>query len=74
MSVDPVAHVPPQHLALRRRVDRTLDGFLIEVRSEMASIGPDALLPIDEVIRLVTAGGALDGSHASWALNPFASA
>lgn len=57
MSVDPSRHAPSDHLGLRQRVDRTLEGFLLKVRSEMAANGPDALLPIDEVIRLIAAGG-----------------
>lgn len=34
-----------------------LDAFLAGVREEMAGVAPDALFPIDEVIRLIAAGG-----------------
>ena len=44
-------------MAIRARFDLTLDRFLIGVRDEMAGVAPDALLPIDEVIRLTMAGG-----------------
>ena len=43
--------------ALRTRFDGALGSFLDGVRVEMAALAPDALLPIDEVIRLVGAGG-----------------
>lgn len=43
--------------AIRSRIDGTLDTFLADVRGEMAGAAPDALLPIDEVIRLIGAGG-----------------
>ena len=43
--------------AIRARVDRTLNTFLAELRAEMADVAPDALFPIDEVIRLIAAGG-----------------
>jgi geranylgeranyl diphosphate synthase type I len=57
MSADPNVHAPPQLVALSARFDRTLDTFLAGVRAEMAAVAPDALLPIDEVIRLIAAGG-----------------
>ena len=57
MSADPVPQPPPDLAALRSRTDRTLGSFLSGIREEMSSVAPDALLPIDEVIRLVEAGG-----------------
>jgi geranylgeranyl diphosphate synthase type I len=57
MSADPVPQPPPDLAALRSRTDRTLGSFLSGIREEMSSLAPDALLPIDEVIRLVEAGG-----------------
>jgi geranylgeranyl diphosphate synthase type I len=52
-SPDPSARL----VALRARVDRTLDGFLRDMRAEISGLSPDALPPIDEVIRLIAAGG-----------------
>ena len=57
MSADPVPQPPPDLAALRARTDRTLDSFLSGIRREMSAVAPDALLPIDDVIRLVEAGG-----------------
>jgi geranylgeranyl diphosphate synthase type I len=57
MAADPIAHDPPGLDALRARIDRTLGSFLAGVRAEMAVRAPEALLPIDEVIRLVEVGG-----------------
>jgi geranylgeranyl diphosphate synthase type I len=57
MSADRTVQVPPELLAVRARIDQTLDHFLIVVREEMAGVAPDALLPIDEVIRLTMAQG-----------------
>lgn len=42
---------------LRARIDEVLSGFLGEVRAEMAGLSTDALAPIDEVERLIAAGG-----------------
>jgi geranylgeranyl diphosphate synthase, type I len=42
---------------IRIRFDGTLTAFLADVRGEMSAVAPDALLPIDEVIRLIGAGG-----------------
>ena len=57
MSADRTVQAPPELTAIRARIDLTLDRFLIGVRDEMAGVAPDALLPIDEVIRLTMAGG-----------------
>jgi geranylgeranyl diphosphate synthase type I len=57
MSADPVSQAPPGLAALRDRTDRTLRSFLADVRAEMSAIAPEALLPVDEVIRLIDAGG-----------------
>lgn len=57
MSAHPTVQPPPGFIALRARIDRTLDAFLAGVRHEMAAVAADALLPIDEVIRLIAAGG-----------------
>jgi geranylgeranyl diphosphate synthase type I len=57
MSVDPSVHAPPELEVLRARIDRTLHGFLDGVREELAAVAPDALLPFDEVMRLIAAGG-----------------
>ena len=57
MSADPTVHAPPELIALKARIDGTLDVFLSGARAEMATVAADALLPIDEVIRLTSAGG-----------------
>ncbi|HEY6060233.1 MAG TPA: polyprenyl synthetase family protein, partial [Gemmatimonadales bacterium] len=57
MFAEPTMQTPPELVALRSRFDRTLDDFLAGIREEMAAVAPDALLPIDEVIRLTAAGG-----------------
>jgi geranylgeranyl diphosphate synthase type I len=57
MSADPTVNTSPELVALRARIDRTLDAFLAGVREEMATVAPDSVLPIDEVIRLIAAGG-----------------
>jgi geranylgeranyl diphosphate synthase, type I len=57
MAAGPIPHAPPGLVALRARIDGTLGSFLAGVRTEMAARAPEALLPIDEVIRLVGAGG-----------------
>lgn len=57
MFADPTVQALPELVALRARVDRTLDAFLAGAREEMAAVASDALLPIDEVIRLTAAGG-----------------
>jgi geranylgeranyl diphosphate synthase type I len=44
-------------VAPRERIDRALNRFLRDARAEMAGMAPEALAPIDEVIRLVEAGG-----------------
>lgn len=43
--------------AIRTRIDGALHAFLTDIRGEMAVVAPDALLPIDEVLRLIAAGG-----------------
>jgi len=57
MAADPTPHIRPDLDTLRTRFDAALGSFLAGVRAEMAALAPDALLPIDEVIRLVGAGG-----------------
>ncbi len=57
MSADRTVQAPPELLAVRGRIDQTLDRFLTGVRDEMAGVAPDALLPMDEVIRLTMAEG-----------------
>jgi geranylgeranyl diphosphate synthase type I len=61
MLPDPTSQAPPgssaELRAIRTRIDGTLTSFLADVRAEMAVIAPDALLPIDEIIRLIAAGG-----------------
>jgi geranylgeranyl diphosphate synthase, type I len=57
MFADPTVHAPPELIALKARIDRTIDAFLAGAREEMATVAADALLPIDEVIRLTAAGG-----------------
>jgi geranylgeranyl diphosphate synthase type I len=57
MAVDPIAAMPPALLEQRDRIEGVLRAFLREMRTEMAPVAPDAALPIDEVIRLVEAGG-----------------
>ena len=57
MALDPIAAMSPALLEQRDRIEGVLRSFLREMRSEMVLVAPDALLPIDEVIRLVEAGG-----------------
>jgi len=57
MAVDPIAPMPPALLEQRDRIEGVLREFLREMRTEMALVAADAVLPIDEVIRLVEAGG-----------------
>lgn len=57
MAVDPIAAMPPALLEPRDRIEGVLRAFLREMRTEMALVATDAVLPIDEVIRLVEAGG-----------------
>jgi geranylgeranyl diphosphate synthase type I len=57
MAADPIPHDPPGLDVLRARIDGTLGSFLAGARADMAVRAPEALLPIDEVIRLVGAGG-----------------
>jgi geranylgeranyl diphosphate synthase type I len=57
MSAEDTMHASLELVALQARVDRTLDTFLASAREEMAAVAADALLPIDEVIRLIAAGG-----------------
>ena len=57
MSADPVPREPPALAVPRGRTDGTLHAYLSGVRDEMSAVAPSALLPIDEVIRLVEAGG-----------------
>lgn len=57
MAVDPIALMPPMLLEQRDRIEGVLRAFLREMRTEMVLVAPDAALPIDEVIRLVEAGG-----------------
>ena len=57
MSADPTVPAPLELAGFRARIDGTLDAFLAGARAEMATVAPDALLPIDEVIRLTAAGG-----------------
>ena len=57
VAADPIPEVQPDVDALRARIDRALGAFLAAVRAEMAAVAPDALLPMDEVIRLVGSGG-----------------
>jgi geranylgeranyl diphosphate synthase type I len=57
MSADPTMQVSPELVALRAHIDRRLDAFLAAAREEMAAAAPDGLLPMDEVVRLIAAGG-----------------
>ncbi len=57
MAVDPIAAMSPTLLEQRDRIEGVLRAFLREMRTEMVLVAPDAALPIDEVIRLVEAGG-----------------
>jgi geranylgeranyl diphosphate synthase, type I len=57
MSADPITQPPVDLAAFRVRVDVTLDAFLAGARQEMVAIAPDAVMPIDEVIRLIATGG-----------------
>ena len=56
-SWEPSAELLSELRAIRIRIDGTLNTFLADIRAEMAGVAPDALLPIDEVIRLIGAGG-----------------
>ena len=57
MTVDPIAAMSPALLEQRGHIEGVLRAFLRETRIEMTLVAPDAALPIDEVIRLVEAGG-----------------
>jgi geranylgeranyl diphosphate synthase, type I len=57
MAADPIPHAPPDLDTLRARIDGTLGAFLAGMRAEMTARAPRALLPIDEVTRLVESGG-----------------
>lgn len=57
MAADPTPRAPLDLDALKARIDGTLGPFLAGVRAEMCARAPEAVLPIDEVIRLVEAGG-----------------
>jgi geranylgeranyl diphosphate synthase type I len=57
MSAHPSVRTPPELVELRARIDGTLEGFLAGMREEMSAVAPEALLPLDEVIRLIAAGG-----------------
>ena len=57
MSVGPITQRSSGLDAVRERVDRTLDTFLLEVRGETEAVAPDATLPIDEIRRMIAAGG-----------------
>ena len=57
MSVEPNPVASTPLAPLRERVDGELLAFLREVRAEIVMAAPDALLTIDEVERLIVAGG-----------------
>ena len=57
MAAEPIPYAQPGLDALRARIDGALGSFLSGAREEMAALAPHALLPIDEVIRLVGVGG-----------------
>lgn len=57
MAADPIPHTAPDFDTLRARIDGTLGTFLGGIRAEMTARAPEALLPIDEVTRLVGSGG-----------------
>ncbi|HLB62798.1 MAG TPA: polyprenyl synthetase family protein [Actinomycetota bacterium] len=52
-----LATLPPALAAVRARVDAALDSFLEEQRAELESIDADAVLLVEELMRLVHAGG-----------------
>jgi geranylgeranyl diphosphate synthase type I len=56
--MDPETLVAPPALeSVRDRVDRSLASFLLERREEMATMAPEAAEMVDELRRLVAAGG-----------------
>ena len=57
MSVDRIVQGPPGLDAVRERVDRTIDTFLLDVRAEVEAVAGDATLPVDEIRRMIGAGG-----------------
>lgn len=57
MAAAPIAAMSPALLEQRGRIEGVLRAFLREIRTEMVVVAADAALPIDEVIRLVEAGG-----------------
>ncbi len=57
MSAHPATHLSPGLVELHDRVERILRAFLHDVRDEMAAAAQEAVLPIDEVTRIVDAGG-----------------
>jgi geranylgeranyl diphosphate synthase type I len=48
---------PPALDSIRRRVDQVLGSYLLERREAMATIAPEAAEMVDEIRRLVAAGG-----------------
>ena len=53
--VKPISGTPVDHI--RARVDDVLIAFLAQERARTAELGPEALQPIDELVRVVRAGG-----------------
>jgi len=51
------ATLPTSLLALRERFEDALTAFLDDVRAEIAAEQPEATLPLDEIRRLLAAGG-----------------
>ena len=57
MQPEPLLTAPPAALAVRGRVDETLEAFLLACRDEMAAVDPQAGVMVDELRRLLAAGG-----------------
>ena len=57
MSADHIAPGVTGMAVIREPVDRTLDTFLLEVRAEIEGVARGATLPVDEIRRIVAAGG-----------------
>lgn len=57
MQPEPLLSAQPAALAVRGRVEDTLEAFLLACRDEMAAVEPQAGVMVDELRRLLAAGG-----------------
>ena len=57
MTADPLLSAPPRFIELRDRFDEAIGDFLRARRGEIEWSEPEATLLIDEIERLIQAGG-----------------